>query len=238
LDVPSCPGFESIDADIDALGERATGRYDDFVDSLVPQFFPDYSMPRSAEDYCSAPHLALIWLANDDLQALYSQKEIETRFLLAFLFVEWKGTDWRFNNTGWLDETSVCIWAGVSCDASGDIAELDLPDQFYGVNEIYNIPDEIGFLTDLRTYMLIVLSCCRYAEDSLLCLLPGSLKLYNNQMSGTVPLSLGNLTNLGMYAASLNEHCDIRTSDVRSSVRSIRNIEFEQKSESLWTVFL
>jgi hypothetical protein len=152
--VPECPGFEStIDPDIDALDEIARGRYQDFVDSLVPQFFPDYSTPRSAEEYCSAPHLALIWLANDDLQALYSKEEMEIRFLLAFLFVEWKGNFWK-NRTGWLNETSVCLWAGVSCDESGDIAELNLSGKLSFAHDPYYIPTEIGFLTDLRTYMI------------------------------------------------------------------------------------
>jgi hypothetical protein len=149
--VPECSGFEKIDPDIENLDEKTFALYTDLLLPLVQELVPDYSEPMKAQEYCSAAHLALVWLANDSLDSDYPQKVLKNRFLLAFLFVEWEGYSWRGNGTGWLSESPECDWYGISCDEFGSIHELDITSQSDNRNrpDPLTIPSEIGHFTDL-----------------------------------------------------------------------------------------
>jgi hypothetical protein len=149
--VPECSGFEDIDPDIKNLDEKTFALYTDLLLPLVRKLVPEYSEPMKAQDYCSAAHLALVWLANDSLDSDYPQKVLENRFLLAFLFVEWEGYSWYGNSTGWLSESPECDWDGISCDEFGSIDELSITSQIDNRNrpDPLTIPSEIGHFMDL-----------------------------------------------------------------------------------------
>ena len=119
--------------------------------TLVPELVPDYLEPTKAQEYCSAAHLALVWLADDDLDAGYPQKVLESRFLLAFLHVEWQGCNRKGNTTGWLSESPEYDWYGISCDEFGSRHELDLFDKIYTdrLNDLLTMSSEIGLFMDL-----------------------------------------------------------------------------------------
>lgn len=64
---------------------------------------------------------------------------------LVAIYQATNGPEW-VNQTGWLVDTNVCQWYGVSCNA-GTIVALDL----YGNNLAGPLPLEIGGFPDLRT---------------------------------------------------------------------------------------
>jgi hypothetical protein len=121
-----CPGFESIDPDIGNMDESTLARYKDLLLTLDPELFPDYSEPMKGHEHCSAAHLALVWLASDDLDSSYPQHVLESRFLLAIFFVKLNGYSWSgYSQTGgWLSESSECDWSGIQCDEFGNIVKL------------------------------------------------------------------------------------------------------------------
>jgi hypothetical protein len=147
---PECSGFGWIDPDIENMDEKTFARYSDLLPTLVPELVPDYSEPMKAQEYCTSAHLALVWLASDDLDSEYPQKVLENRFLLAFLFVEWEGYNWLGNSTGWLSESPECDWSGISCDEFGSIYELDVTSKIKERSlRPFTMPSEIGLFTDL-----------------------------------------------------------------------------------------
>ena len=197
--VPDC-GFESIDPNLENMDAETRERYNDLVVTLVPSLVPGYSEPIKAADYCSAAHLAVVWLANDDMDSKYPQNVLENRFLLAFLYVDWEGYSWK-NTTGWLTDSSECDWYGISCGVDRSMDELDLIGAMEEIQEPLTIPSEIGQFPDLRK--------CAYEQwksvylvVQILIVSPtfvGSLKLRNNGLEGSVPSTLRNLSNLGMF---------------------------------------
>jgi hypothetical protein len=120
-----CSGFESIDPDIESMDESTFARYTDLLLTLVPKLLPDYSEPMKGREYCSAAHLALVWLASDDLDSGYPQQVLENRFLLAIFFVKSNGYSWsNYSKTGWLSESPECGWTRIQCDEFGNIVKL------------------------------------------------------------------------------------------------------------------
>ena len=90
------------------------------------------------------------------------------RAALAALYNATNGSSWLVD-TNWLSNGPLGEWHGVSTDADGRVAELDLD----GKQLSGPIPSELGNLTNLER-----------------------LSLWGNQLSGPIPSELGNLTNL------------------------------------------
>ena len=90
------------------------------------------------------------------------------RAALAALYNATNGSSWLVD-TNWLSNGPLGEWHGVSTDADGRVAELDLD----GKQLSGPIPSELGNLANLE-----------------------SLSLRDNQLSGPIPSELGNLDNL------------------------------------------
>jgi hypothetical protein len=147
------PAYELFDNDIENVTETTMRYLKNFT-----KFFPEYAAATNV-DLCSPLHLALVWLDNDNSNSTHSDETRENRFLLSLIFFKTNGKKWRVNNAGWQTESAMCSWAGVLCDESENIIELDLGDQIEEdiegddadllVKEP-SIPSEFGFFTDLR----------------------------------------------------------------------------------------
>ena len=99
------------------------------------------------------------------------------RAALAALYNATNGSSWLVD-TNWLSNGPLGEWHGVSTDADGRVAELDLD----GKQLSGPIPSELGNLANLE-----------------------SLSLRDNQLSGPIPSELGNLDNLELLYLDSNQ---------------------------------
>ena len=99
------------------------------------------------------------------------------RAALAALYNATNGSSWLVD-TNWLSKGPLGEWHGVSTDADGRVAELDLD----GKQLSGPIPSELGNLTNLER-----------------------LSLWGNQLSGPIPSELGNLANLEFLSLRDNQ---------------------------------
>ena len=120
---------------------------------------------------------------------------------LVALYNATDGDNWT-NNANWLSDEPIGQWHGVTTDANGRVATLDLvQNQLSGV-----IPPELGNLANLTQLGLIdnQLSGTIPAELGNLANLT-TLGLGSNQLSGVIPPELGTLSNLTWLALSQNQ---------------------------------
>jgi len=100
------------------------------------------------------------------------------------LYHHTNGTNWC-NNDGWLTDSSICTWQGVTCDTNGRVSRLELGQSGHtctgppfghqsGNGLIGAIPNDIGHHLSSLTY----------------------LDLSANVLTGPIPESIGNLTGL------------------------------------------
>jgi hypothetical protein len=168
---PRCE-FNGIDPDITKLSDGALARYEMLLEDFPAQVVLDFTEPVNPDDYCTPTNLALIWLASDDEDALYSEEQLTNRYILGLLHVATNGFGW-VNSMGWLSGLDECEWFGVICDDGGKITELRLPD-----NRLHRtIPSEIGLLSGLK-----------------------ALDLQKNRLEGQVPTTIGALSDLSKYS--------------------------------------
>ncbi len=111
--------------------------------------------------------------------------------VLSRLYEATNGDGW-INNEGWLTESDVNEWHGITAE-SGTIVEIDL--QFNNLSGA--IPPELGLLSNLEGLYL--------SENQLSGEIPPELgnlsnltilRLHNNRLSGAIPLEFGQLSNL------------------------------------------
>jgi hypothetical protein len=174
---PQC-NFQGIDPNIAKLPGDALARYEMLLEDFAAQVVPDFTAPVNPDDYCTPSNLALIWLASDDENSLFSEEQLRNRYILGIFHVATNGVGW-LNKTGWLTDATECQWFGVTCDDGGKIiTELKLPDN--GLKS--TIPSEIGLLSGLQ-----------------------GLYLPRNELVGLVPSTIGALSNLSKYSVWSHE---------------------------------
>ena len=123
------------------------------------------------------------------------------RATLTALYNATGGANWS-NNTNWLSDVPLGEWYGVTTDADGGVAELNLREnQLTGT-----LPVELGTLASLTILNL--------RDNQLGGTIPAELNkltnlveldLNSNQLRGTIPTELGNLGNLQYLILYNNE---------------------------------
>jgi hypothetical protein len=160
--------FTGFDPDMTKFSDAALARYEMLLEDFAAQVVPDFTAPVNPDDYCTPTNLALIWLASDDENSLYSEEQLRNRYILGIFHVATNGFRW-VKSEGWLSGLTECQWFGVTCDDGGKITQLMLPDN--GLES--TIPSVIGLLSGLE-----------------------GLYLPNNGLVGQVPTTIGTLSGL------------------------------------------
>lgn len=76
-------------------------------------------LPITLAHSCHATNLALLWLAAHIPQE-DSLEEFQNRFILTTLYLATRGESWKSNDM-WLNpDVQICQWKGVSCDEAGE----------------------------------------------------------------------------------------------------------------------
>ena len=123
------------------------------------------------------------------------------RAALAALYNATNGSSWLVD-TNWLSNGPLGEWHGVSTDADGRVAELDLD----GKQLSGPIPSALGNLDNLEFLSL--------RDNQLSGPIPSALgnltnlerlSLWGNQLSGSIPSELGNLDNLRALSLGNNQ---------------------------------
>ena len=123
------------------------------------------------------------------------------RAALAALYNATNGSSWLVD-TNWLSNGLLGEWHGVSTDADGRVAELDLD----GKQLSGPIPSELGNLANLEFLSL--------RDNQLSGRIPSelgnldnlqALELHDNQLSGPIPSELGDLDNLELLYLDSNQ---------------------------------
>ena len=138
------------------------------------------------------------------------------RAALAALYNATNGSSWLVN-TNWLSNGPLGEWHGVSTDADGRVAELDLD----GKQLSGPIPSELGNLANLEFLSL--------RDKQLSGSIPSELAnldnlewliLDSNQLSGPIPSELGNLDNL----QALELHDNQLSGSIPSELANLDNL--------------
>ena len=123
----------ACDNTLDHISDSVTQKYHILIHSQGLQTIPVSGIPM---DHCfNSQHLAILWLAwQQEQQEVDSaededDQEIYNRFVLATMFLDFQGAQWR-SATNWLSTSTTettCRWFGVECDDKGRIVGLSLP---------------------------------------------------------------------------------------------------------------
>ena len=117
LDQCNCKGS------VDILADDIRERWDYYVETFIPEIYPDWDESISS---CSPENQALLWLSSGvnnggEISFLYRQQ----RYLLAVVFFKQGGIKWA-RTTNWLSEKNVCTWEGVGCNGDDFVNILNL----------------------------------------------------------------------------------------------------------------
>jgi hypothetical protein len=155
-------------------------------------------------------NMALEWLAVNPNLAKYTDQQKIQRYALATLYYSTKGDSWASNDF-WLSNADACGkwyhyesaagYMAVDCTSNGTVSSLKLRDN--GLQG--TIPPEIGMLSDSLSKFTMEKSmpdCASFHPMFNLVLLYSTveLDLASNELEGTIPIEIGELTKLSEYA--------------------------------------
>jgi Leucine-rich repeat (LRR) protein len=142
-----------------------------------------------------------------------SQQECDA---LLIVYSEMGGQNWT-NQAGWLTDTSVCSWFGITCDGIPSVRQINLPFN----NMIGSIPAELGSFTNLKLLYL--------SSNHLVGGIPAELgnltnliqiELNHNQLSGSIPIELANMPILN----TLYLHHNLLTGSIPAELGTMNNL--------------
>ena len=162
---------------------------------------PDYENPTDSDR--DNNYVLTVWVTDASQPIQYDEQTITVtvtdeaepgaeRAALEALYHATGGPSWT-DNTNWLSNAPVGEWFGVTTDASGRVAALDL----FGNQLSGPIPPQLGSLTNLTDLVLWGNQLSGPIPPQLGSLTNlTDLDLFGNQLSGPIPPQLGSLTNL------------------------------------------
>ncbi|KAG7366893.1 RHS repeat-associated core domain containing protein [Nitzschia inconspicua] len=161
--------------------------------------------PISVESWTnpnSPQSMALSWLVNDADASTYTNDKLMQRYVLATFYFSTNGNDWSPSSISWIVEWSdECTWWGIECNTMGEVRILHLANE----NLSGSLPREMQLLSNSLEEIF----------------------LNGNNIGGTIPPSLGKLSNLrrlqltgNALTGSLPESLDSLSSLRNLSVRN------------------
>ena len=135
----------------------------------------------------------MAFLIADDTLDPCTSPTLNQRFALVTLYYATQGEDW-IDNAGWLVDADECTWAKVTCNANSQVANLTLQ------NNALNgtLPEELRVLQVLQALDV----SANYLTGTIpagLNGLPSSIASFHcarNEIGGSIPDAIGNLTSL------------------------------------------
>jgi hypothetical protein len=115
----------------------------------LPSYLPQYSVDLARTDPTSPQAKALAWIHNDSQATDYELYRLQQRYALAVFYYTTNGGAWS-NSTGWLTNTSECLWytyGEYPCTEGERLTSLN----FAGNGLVGPIPTELELLVDLKT---------------------------------------------------------------------------------------
>ncbi|CDP11202.1 unnamed protein product [Coffea canephora] len=176
--------------------------------TLAPSFPPKVCASDFAEEAASL----LKWKSN------FANKN-------SSLFISWSISPIQAKNS-----SSLCTWAGVSCNIDGSVNRLNLTNS----NLSQEIPPEIGLLRNLQVLHLSQNHLSGPIPEELSHLQLFYLNLSNNNLSQQIPPQMGELTRLSTLDLSHN----YITGEIPSEFRSLQSLEILDLSHNYLSGFL
>lgn len=146
--------------------------------------------------------LSLLWMIAANAQNPKVSANPSDSLELVDIYNSTQGNSWTHNDA-WLTD-SVYKWYGVTINDQGRVIALDLT----GNNLTGNIPEKIGYLTELR-----------------------SLKLASNHLSGNIPTGIGDLSKLQYLNLAYNNLSGNIPAEI-GNLDSLQKLELEHNSLS------
>lgn len=173
--------------------------------------------PRSVQNWqdpTSSQALALQWLKTDvDASILYSDRQLAQKYALATFFYATNGSEWmtsdetstsRQSFSSWLDlASSECEWFGVECNANEYVRVLRMD----GVGLTGSLPSELDLLVDSLEEVYFNNNQLSSSIPTTIGLLTGlrRLQLSQNNLLGSLPPEVGTMRSLRLLSVKNNQ---------------------------------